>query len=227
MMSSWAQSGRFSARVLPSVALDEGSRRRALPDDLLALFRTPKAMTAPERPTLSPASAIRFRTLVDGHFNFVWRYLRGLGVPESSVDDAAQQVFLVAARKIDSIVAGSERSFLVGTALGVAANARRAHARRHEVPDGELLVRVDDAPNPEERTEAKQGLAVLDQFLEQLPEELRVVFLLFELEGMTMAAIAESLGLPQGTVASRLRRAREEFQAMAKRFQAGMGRRPS
>lgn len=235
MMSSWAHSGSLSARAIPrfdvevhlDAHLDTGRRTRVLPDARLALFPTPKAMTASERPTLSTTSAARFRTLVDGHFNFVWRYLRGLGVPESGVDDAAQQVFLVAAQKIDSIVVGSERSFLVGTALGVAANARRAVARRHEVPDGELVVRVDEAPTPEEQTEAKQGLAVLDQFLNQLPEELRVVFLLFELEGMTMAAIAETLGLPPGTVASRLRRAREEFQGMAKRFQAGQGRRSS
>jgi RNA polymerase sigma-70 factor, ECF subfamily len=68
---------------------------------------------------------------------------------------------------------------------------------------------------------------VLDQFLQSLPEELRVVFILFELEGLTMSAIAETLNLPAGTVASRLRRAREDFQAMAKRFQAGMSRRPS
>jgi RNA polymerase sigma-70 factor (ECF subfamily) len=223
MMSSWAQPGTLPARAL------------------LHLARSPLAMTAPGRPgtgpletderpapsTLSTESATRFRGLVDGHFNFIWRYLRGLGVPEANVDDAAQQVFLVAAQKIDSVVVGSERSFLVGTALGVAANARRAYARRQEVPDGALVARMDEAPSPEERTEAKQGLAVLDQFLHSLPEELRVVFILFELEGLTMSAIAETLSLPPGTVASRLRRAREDFQAMAKRFQAGMSRRPS
>jgi RNA polymerase sigma-70 factor (ECF subfamily) len=158
---------------------------------------------------------------------FGWRFLRGLGVPEANVDDAAQQVFLVTSQKLDSVVVGSERSFLVGTALGVAANARRSYARRQEVSDAALESRVDEAPTPEERTEARQGLALLDQFLDSLGEDLRVVFILFELEGLTMAAIAETLGLPQGTVASRLRRAREEFQAMAKRFQAGLPRRSS
>jgi RNA polymerase sigma-70 factor (ECF subfamily) len=188
----------------------------------------------------SPSSLTRVRALVDSQFNFVWRYLRGLGVPEASVDDAAQQVFLVAAQKIDAIEEGRERSFLVGTAIGVAANARRSNARRREVSihapgpapgrttdhaaDGADLLPADDAPNPEERTQSKQAIVVLDRFLESLPEDLRVVFILFELEGMTMAAIAESLGVPSGTVASRLRRAREEFHAMAKRFQAGLAR---
>src|SRR5579872_3279174 len=77
------------------------------------------------RLAFSTAGAARFRGMVDSHFNFVWRYLRGLGVPEASVDDAAQHVFVVAAEKLDAIADGRERSFLVGTALGVAANARR------------------------------------------------------------------------------------------------------
>jgi RNA polymerase sigma-70 factor (ECF subfamily) len=162
--------------------------------------------------------------MVDTHFNFIWRYLRGLGVAEASVDDAAQQVFLVAAEKLDSIVAGRERSFLVGTSLGVAANLRRADARKREVAPEELDAHVDLAPNPEQWTESREALGVLDRFLESLPDDLRTVFILFELEGMTMAAIAEALDLAPGTVASRLRRAREDFQAMARRFQAGLAR---
>lgn len=189
---------------------------------------SPEAMTAPARPTLSAASAARFRSMVDSNFNFVWRYVRGLGVPEALADDAAQQVFMVAAKKIDSIAEGRERSFLVGTALGIAANVRRSSARRHEVADAAALsARVDDAPNPEERIQTKQALALLDRFLESLPDDLRTVFILFELEGMTMAAMAEALDLPQGTVASRLRRAREEFSAMVKRYQAGLSHPPS
>ncbi len=190
--------------------------------------RPAEARPAPARPALSAASAARFRSMVDSNFNFVWRYVRGLGVPEALADDAAQQVFMVAAQKIDSIVEGRERSFLVGTALGVAANVRRSNARRHEVADAAALAaRVDEAANPEQRAETKQALALLDRFLESLPDDLRTVFILFELEGMTMAAMAEALDLPQGTVASRLRRAREEFAAMVKRHQAGLSRPPS
>ena len=51
--------------------------------------------------------------------------------------------------------------------------------------------------------------------LAELPLELRAVFVLYELEQMTMAEIAESLALPPGTVASRLRRARSSFEALA------------
>jgi RNA polymerase sigma-70 factor (ECF subfamily) len=175
----------------------------------------------------STESAARVRALVDQHFAFVWRYLRGLGVPSAEVDDAAQQVFVIASQKVDAIEAGAERSFLVGTAHGVAANARRAGVRRREVQvqgDDSLDAYVDDAPDAEERTGTREELAVLDRFLASLADDLREVFVLFELEGLTMAAIAEALALPPGTVASRLRRAREEFQEMVRRFQAARAR---
>ena len=176
---------------------------------------------------LTGEASARFRALVDGEFALVWRFLRGLGVPAGGVDDAAQQVFWVAAQRLDAIAPGSERSFLLSTARGVAANARRAQARSREVLDEQLLAEhTDDRANPEQAAAAKQARRLLEAFLEELPEDARTVFILFELEGMTMAAIAESLALPPGTVASRLRRARESFHAAAKRFQAQRGGRP-
>ena len=177
---------------------------------------------APLSTPLGPAAQARFRGMVDAHFGFVWRYLGGLGVPPAAIDDAAQQVFLVAAAKLASIEPGLERSFLVGTAHGVAANARRANDRRREVQgDVALATHADHAPDPEQSAESREAAGILDVFLGSLPEELRSVFMMFELEGMTMASIAEALNIPPGTVASRLRRAREDFHDMAKRVQAG------
>ncbi len=167
---------------------------------------------------------VRFRAMVDGHFDFIWRSLRGLGVPSANADDAAQQVFLVAAQKLELIAAGSERSFLFSTARGIAANARRSRARSREVPEeGALAEPVDGAPDPEQEAARAQARRVLEGILEGLSDDLRSVFVLFELEGMTTMQMAELLGVPMGTVASRLRRAREEFQAATKRFQASRG----
>jgi len=177
--------------------------------------------SAPSK-ALAPEAQARFRGMVDAHFAFVWRYLRGLGVPPSGVDDAAQQVFLVAAAKIAAIQPGLERSFLVGTAHGVAANARRAHERRREVPgDDAFASQADQAPDPEQSAESREAAGILDAFLASLPDDLRSVFVLFELEGITMAVIADTLDIPTGTVASRLRRAREDFHEMARRVQIG------
>lgn len=162
-------------------------------------------------------AARRFRAMVDAHFDFIWRALRGLGVPNGAADDAAQQVFVVAFQKLDDIDPERERSFLFGTALGVAANARRLRARRREVSDENAVAEhADAALSPEEAASRNQARARLDAILEAMPIDLRTVFVLFELEALTMAEIAEITGLAPGTVASRLRRAREDFQARVK-----------
>jgi RNA polymerase sigma-70 factor (ECF subfamily) len=183
-------------------------------------------MESSSRPSLAAEAAARFRRIVDTEFGLVWRFLRGLGVPVAGVDDAAQQVFLVAAQRLDDIAVGSERAFLLATARGVAANARRAQSRNREVLDERVLAdHTDDRANPEQAAAATEARELLATFLDGLPEDVRTVFVLFELEGMTMAAIAQTLELAPGTVASRLRRARDEFHAAAKRFQAQHGAR--
>jgi RNA polymerase sigma-70 factor (ECF subfamily) len=177
-------------------------------------------------PALSKQDAERFRTMVDTNFDFIWRSLRGLGVPASSIDDAAQQVFWTASQKISTIAVGSERSFLFATARGIASNARRSQLRNRELLDEEAIAsHVDRAPDPEQIAATRQARQLLDRILDGLSEELRAVFLLYELEGQTMAEIASILGTPMGTVASRLRRAREEFQSAARRYQAAGGSR--
>ena len=168
-----------------------------------------------------PASAdARLRAILDEHFDFTWRSLRRLGVPPAEVDDCAQQVFWVAARKLDDIQVGSERAYLFSTAMRVASDARRSRARRREVTDDDAGEVSDPAPDPEQIADRRRARAMLDEVLDALPMELRAPFVLFELEEVPTAEISAMLDLPAGTVASRLRRAREEFQKIVARLQA-------
>jgi RNA polymerase sigma-70 factor (ECF subfamily) len=150
------------------------------------------------------------RGWVDQHLDFVARVLRNAGTPAAEVDDAVQRVFIVAARRFADVAPGSERGFLLGIALNEAAHARRSAARRREVPQSELPERVDGA-TPEQLTGLKRDRQLLELLLDQLEPDLRTVFVLFEFEELTMAEIKNALGIPAGTVASRLRRAREQF----------------
>jgi RNA polymerase sigma-70 factor, ECF subfamily len=161
----------------------------------------------------------RLRLLLDQHFREVWRVLRRLGVPLATIDDAAQQVFIIAARKLTQVRPGSERAFLTSTAVRVAANARRSAVRR-ELADDSVAERVDPTPSAEMLLDEKRLRQLLDRVLDGFPSDLREVFVLFELEGMSASDIGELLELPVGTVASRLRRAREHFHAAAKRLRA-------
>jgi RNA polymerase sigma-70 factor (ECF subfamily) len=162
----------------------------------------------------------RLEAMARAEFQFIWRSLRRLGVPQPAVDDAAQKVFEIATRKLGAIRRGSERAYLFNTAVRVAAGIRRRDVTRRETSDFVLEDHVDSSPRPDEAVEWKRQRECLDSILDSMPTELRVVFVVFELEGLTTKAIAELLGIPHGTAASRLRRARELFQAEVKRLTA-------
>lgn len=216
-MVAAANTGPHGPRVLG------GPEPASLPSRPLVPEAPAQASAAP---AMTKADAARFRTMVDANFDFIWRSLRGLGVPASSIDDAAQQVFWTASQKLATIAVGSERSFLFATARGIASNARRSQHRSRELLDDDAVAsHVDRAPDPEQVAASREARRLLDRILDGLSEDLRTVFLLYELEGQTMAEIASLLDMPLGTVASRLRRAREEFQNAARRYQAGSGSR--
>jgi RNA polymerase sigma-70 factor, ECF subfamily len=161
------------------------------------------------------ASAARFRSLVEAHLDTVWRSLRRLGVPEAAADDAAQQVFLVASRRLAAIGDGLERSYLLGVAVRVASEMRRAIGRRREVPlEGlaadSIPIRGHQCP-PDEALDAKRALALLAGWLDEMPGKQREAFVLFELEELSATDVARILRVPVGTVVSRVRRARKHI----------------
>ena len=176
-------------------------------------------LDATPAPRAAPADT-RLRTILSEHYDFIWRMLRRLGLPSDRAEDAAQKVFFVASGRLDEIKPGCERSFLFGTALRVASEARRDAAWRREALQAEPPDTADPAPLADELIDRGRARALLDEILDAMEEDLRVVFVLFELEGVKTAEIAELLGLPMGTVASRLRRARAEFQSAVTRLRA-------
>jgi RNA polymerase sigma-70 factor (ECF subfamily) len=161
--------------------------------------------------------------LVAEHADFIWRTVRRLGVPESMADDATQQVCFALMSRIETVVVGRERAFLFSVAMNVAAHVRRTLARRREV-GRETLDIQDLAPLPDDALDQRRARALLDEVLDGMEIDLRTVFVMVELEEMTMADVASVLEVPSGTVASRLRRARDEFQRNAQRVRARLER---
>ncbi len=166
----------------------------------------------------STANRARLAQSVRAHHAFVWRSLRRLGVPQGDVDDAAQKVFMAVAPKLSDVAPERERAYLFATAVRIAANERRAHGRKRYTAAENIDVFEGEAPSPEQTIADR---VLLDKLLHPLPLELRSVFVLFELEQMTKQEIALLLELPEGTVASRLRRARELVEATIARMRAG------
>jgi RNA polymerase sigma-70 factor (ECF subfamily) len=102
---------------------------------------------------------------------------------------------------------------------------KREAARRGEIDDVDAS--PSSSPSPEDALGHKEELAVLQRLLAEMDDERREVFVLYEIEGLTGQEIAKHLGIPIGTVSSRLRRAREDFVAMVARMRAASVRRGS
>ena len=164
-----------------------------------------------------------FRQVYDEHFRFVWRSLRRLGVRESDIADNVQEVFVVVHRKLAEFQAQSKMTtWLFAISMRVARDHRKsAPVRREVATEGAVLSEHHDpGANPAGDAERSEQQALLERILDELPEEQRVVFVLFELEELSGLEIAELVDCPIGTVHSRLRLARESFRRSVSRAAA-------
>ncbi|NUQ79072.1 MAG: sigma-70 family RNA polymerase sigma factor [Polyangiaceae bacterium] len=163
-----------------------------------------------------------FKEVYDENFRFVWRSLRRLGVRESDVADAVQEVFVVVHRKLAEFEGRSKvTTWLFGICLRVARDRRRAaHERRRSEEEAPISDKPDERADVGAEAERRQALAQLQSIILEMPEEQGTVFYLFELDGMSGEDIAEKLAVPLGTVYSRLRLAREHFRKAVARMRA-------
>ncbi|MFO0665625.1 MAG: sigma-70 family RNA polymerase sigma factor [Polyangiaceae bacterium] len=203
----------------PAFAVLEGDDSlEPLSSDDVAPISTIALHTEMQTPEEAPQWTLR--EVVDEYHAFVWRSLRRLGVHERNVDDATQAVFLAVSKHLPNVTFSKMRSFVFGVAMRVAANERRSQVRHSrssfEIPSD---ARSDEA-TPDVQLEQKRARAILDELLNALPDDLRTIFLLCELESMSGPEAAELLGIPVGTATSRLRRARELVEAEVKRLRA-------
>ena len=180
-------------------------------------------LAAPDAETVtgSTAGKARLERMFRAHHELVWRTLRRFGLNPEAAADATQQAFLIAAERLDDIRAGSERAFLFGTALRLARTASRSN-RRFQLED-DMDLHVDPGLRAEALTERHRAIELMDRVLSKLDPDLLSVFVLFELEEMSTPEIAKLIGIPVGTAASRLRRAREAFRAAVAKLERTTG----
>jgi RNA polymerase sigma-70 factor (ECF subfamily) len=150
----------------------------------------------------------------------VWRVLRRTGLAPADAEDASQDVFWVLAQRFDDVPERAQRSFLVSTALRVASDRKQSKWHRSVSAGLDLEARASEAPLPDEAVELRRAGALLDEALATLDELERAVFVLAELEQMTRAEVAEVLNIPEGTVASRLKRGRQSLETALRRLRA-------
>lgn len=174
--------------------------------------------SAPGSLPVDGSSTRRVEAMVRDHLGSVWRTAGDLGIAPRDRDDVAQEVLLVAMRRVEDIEAGRERAFLLATTVRVAANWRRQGHRRplHLTAsmDEGLPVTIAETRGfvePDKAAEQNQELSLVHKAMGSMTEPQRVAFSLFELEQLSAREIAGELGLTEAVVFARVRRARATF----------------
>jgi RNA polymerase sigma-70 factor (ECF subfamily) len=167
----------------------------------------------------------QFDDIYDQHFDFTWRNLRRLGVRESQLADAAQDVFLVVHRRLPEFAASTSephdqpqsalRSWLYSIVVRVARQYHRGLRRK----PSEGMDDVGELPDtsgrePERDAQQSEALRQLLGLLAGLDEAKREAFVLAELEGLTAPEIAEILGVNVNTIYARIRAARRALEEL-------------
>jgi RNA polymerase sigma-70 factor (ECF subfamily) len=179
---------------------------------------TPRG-SAPRVGVVASGSRVTFRAVFDSECGYVWATLRRLGVADRDVEDVAHETFLRVAAHLDEYdPARPLRAWLFVFALRMARDYRRLARHRHEAVGAEGEASDQAVAWPDEVLAARETHSLVLSALDALDWDKRVVFVACELEEREVAEVAESLGIPRNTAASRLRLARGKFTATVRRL---------
>lgn len=191
--------------------------------------------SAPERRAdaahSSAAPALKFEDVYEAHVDFVWRMVCRLGTRDDTAEDAVQDVFLAVHRRLAVFEGRSSiRTWLVGIVRRVLIERRRSTRRKplDHAPPPEAPTDIDaledlGTEGPHEHAAHAQAVRLLYELLDGLDEDKREVFVLVELERLPVAEVAAAIEVNVNTVYSRLRLAREKFDAALARHRARDG----
>ncbi|HVX93297.1 MAG TPA: RNA polymerase sigma factor [Polyangia bacterium] len=193
---------------------------------MMLLRRSP----APGSDAPVAGARVTFDELYERHVDFLWRNARRLGVGDDAVDDVLQQVFLVVHRRLPELaIAGSEKAWLFGVLVRVVRDHKRSLRRKSPhrffaLTDPETLA-DDRGRQPDESLARAEAAALVQSWLDAMDDDKREVFILAELEQLSAREIGEATSTNPSTVYSRLRAARQAFEAAAARHRKAEGRR--
>jgi RNA polymerase sigma-70 factor (ECF subfamily) len=157
---------------------------------------------------------------------FVWLTLQRMGIRRPDLEDVFQDVFVIVHKRLHTYNPDAKlTAWLYGICLRSVARHRRRAFRRHEKIEGvDADVALPGAESwhaqtesPDESLRRREREAALHALLDTLDPEHRVVVTMFEIEDQSCADIADLIGVPVGTVHSRLHNARRKLAQAAER----------
>ena len=155
-----------------------------------------------------------FRQIYDAHLRRVAAQVGRLLGPRGDVEDVVQEVFIQVHRSLPNFRGDSEFTTWL---YRVTWNVAVTHLRRrvnHTPVDLPALMQFACEKELWGKLEARDKLRTLYAALEELPDEYREAFILFEIEGNSLQEIAEMTDTSLNTIASRVRRSRERLRAL-------------
>jgi RNA polymerase sigma-70 factor (ECF subfamily) len=161
-----------------------------------------------------------FASVYEAHVGFVFAVLLRLGVRRADAEDVCQEVFVTVHRKLPRFEGRSSlRTWIYGIAYRAASEYRRRADVRREQPTAEVDLGAAEAQQLH-TMERRQAREVLGTILDALDDDKRAVFVLYELEGLSMAEVAAVVGCPLQTAYSRLHAGRRHVERAAERLDA-------
>ena len=144
--------------------------------------------------------------LFDRHHRDLYRFLCRIAGPNArDLDDLVQATFMAvseAARRFSG--RSTVRSWIFAIAANLARDQARSEIRRGRLAKEVALVPAATPTQPDATAERRELLAQLSDALNQLPHDLRVTFVMYEIEGTPGKDVAAALGVPEGTIWRRL-----------------------
>ena len=182
---------------------------------------TELATTHQPKPPPPVAAPTDFATLYETYFDFVWANARRLGVAPANIDDAVQDVVLAVYRRLPEFKGeASFKTWLFHFVLRVASTYRRSAQAAERRANPEIAAPVTPPELPDVAVEGKEAAERMYRLLDELPDARRALFVLVELEEVSIAAAAQVLELNLNTAHSRLRDARRDFEQAVERERA-------
>jgi RNA polymerase sigma-70 factor, ECF subfamily len=181
------------------------------------VFSTPSTTGQPA----ASSQPLDFRTIFETYGPFVSRALRRLEVPSADRHDLRQEIFVVVHRKLHEYDGrASLRSWIYGICVRLASTYRRsARVRREEAcehPEPALSL-CNEGASQDRDLDSRRAYAHAEALLAKLDDEKKRVFVLYEIEGLSMAEVAEAVGCPLQTAYSRLHAARKGMKVLLQR----------
>ena len=160
----------------------------------------------------------RFEEMVARQARFLFQVAFGLLRNRQDAEDAVQEAFLKLYCGEAWLRMENEKGFLARTVWRVALDhLPKVAERMADVAEMQLAATGEAGASPEQRVVAEDERALLRRLIDGLPEELRQPLVLSSVEEMTSREVAEAMGIPEGTVRTRVMRARTELR---RRFSA-------